>query len=317
MAEEAIRTLKDEGDTKRFFVNGFIKTVEARDLPREWCSMIVNCGKWKLLRLSLIEGKWHALFRLTGNDCFDYYDFFLVAKEDGEVAVEDYYTYTLCETFGDGIRRYFLLSRSLGLPVANESLDAGKKMQQHLEAGEFREAMAALENMPEPFKREKWVLQKKASIASHISPETYVEVVEEMRRQFPDCVGLEIDAVGRFAAEKQFDKAMDSVDRVDRLVGGDTYLDVMRGYLLVLEGKYQQARPYLTKSLLQEDDLPDTYRVLAGLAMQEGDFQEAVRCFTVIETKLKRKLPDFVDFPRYPAFARSSEYKAWRASHTR
>ena len=117
--------------------------------------------------------------------------------------------------------------------------------------------------------------------------------------------------IDAYYAHKLFDRVLASIDGLDRTVGGDPYLDAMRGNANLQKGDLAAAKRCARKVVEAEPDLP------AGVLLPPHDFLEGEGLcrdqaqLTAIRSKFPRWMPNLKGNPAYTEYAASPQYRDW------
>ena len=111
--------------------------------------------------------------------------------------------------------------------------------------------------------------------------------------------------------DKQYAKARAGIDRLDRSLGGDPYLDILRASSFMAEGDKKSAKEYFRKAIAAEEYLVIAYFNLIAISLAEKNFDETSRLLTVIREKFPKQLPDVMRNPIYIPYVNSPQGQAW------
>ncbi len=110
--------------------------------------------------------------------------------------------------------------------------------------------------------------------------------------------------------QKDYDKALEAILRLEGLLGGDPYLDFMRGVVVAAKGDTPQAKKLLIAAMAQEPTLYQPYDLLVRIATREQDFEYAV---SVLKEMKKHGLEmDIEGDAKLADLAKSKQYQEWK-----
>ena len=110
------------------------------------------------------------------------------------------------------------------------------------------------------------------------------------------------------------DGALAGVDQLDKSVGGDPYLDLMRANLLVEKKDYAKARQHLAKLETWNSQLVDTQWVYVAISLAEKNHDETARLLNKVADEFGIEIQDLTAIPEYAEFVKSPQYEAWMKS---
>jgi len=296
-------------------------------LAEEICKAVQRSGSYDLLKVRRVEGEPRALFRIVSDSGFNYHELLLATTADGEVAIIDLYVLSLGEWVSQTARRGFLpflaqletgsLDRmDQGENLFVDNLSSILSMQQRYRQGDFEGAIEVFDSMPEELKKHRNILMTRFAIALEIGGEAYDAAMLDLKNNFPGDPGLDLVLVDYYFNEGRFDRALEIVDRIDRWVGGDPYLDFMRASVLYADGKPAAARTAARRAIEREPGMEDPYWTLVSISLDEADFVETARLLGEIEGTLGIAIGDLSTIPEYSSFLESEAYGTWIATRT-
>jgi hypothetical protein len=304
---------------RREFTNGVARGFVLGD---EICKTVQESGSYVLLDVREVDGAPRALFRVVGDSGLNYHDLLLSESEDGTVAIVDMFIYSLGEWVSQTARRGFLpLAAQLGQdsltpmkPGENQYLDNIPnilKMQAHYQQGSFDDALAVFYSMPDELKKNRNILMIRFAIAVQVGGEEYNAAMLDLKNTFPDDPSLDLVLIDHYFNKKQYSEALKIVDRIDRSVGGDPYLDFMRANVLYADGRKSEARKAARRAIEHEPGLEDPYWTLVTISLDEKDFVETARLLGEIENRHGIVIGDLSLIPEYSEFLESAAYDSW------
>ena len=226
----------------RIGVEGALKLggVNIADVFTNIHAQIEHGASFRLLHLRRDAGEQRVLFRLVNpSGGIGYLDCFLVRHADGKVRIDDVYSFELGQMLSDVQGRPLLLAgenlgKAPGAAVAGPGNDgirlsnAWSEMRKRIKAGEYQEALDVYRSLPEHLQKEKLVLITRIQAARRLKGKPYDEAVIAYRKTFPNEPNLDLIMIYAYHEHKLFDKVLASIDGLDRTVGGDPFLDVLR-----------------------------------------------------------------------------------------
>ncbi len=313
---------------KAGFVRGMKKAGGDKSVSQKFGEQLVSSvregGSLKLLRLHSVNGETHALYRLvSGKQALNYIDLHLERSAPGPVRVSDLYLYLLGETFGDSLRRLYLLGAASAQATYLDRLmgkeqtlvkfaGAFKEVQQLQQEGKHAEVVAAVAKLPPEVRKEKYFLLIRVSEAQALGDEAqYRRAIEAYEAALPDDPSLDLISVDGEFLRKQYDRALNRIDRLDRRVH-DPYLEFLRGSILFAKGDERGAGQHYRAAVQAEPTLSQPYFGILTLALKQKDFKLTAETLTALQKNTPVVLKNLETVPAYAEFVRSKEYRSWK-----
>ncbi|MBI5544676.1 MAG: hypothetical protein HY901_12360 [Deltaproteobacteria bacterium] len=283
------------------------------------------------LRARMRDGHREAVLRVRQGQGVNYFGLILARDPSGRTRIVDWYNYFAGElghatmrsvieaTAGDIKQTPFerLLVRFAGRlrkPDATKESNAGDeiaKVRKLTLAKQYDEALKALKGLPEPIlnTRSGWMMR--LQIAQAMGDVEYQRALDEMSARFPGDPTLALVQVDRHFMKKDFKKALECIDAVDKAVGGDPYLAVLRVQALLELDRAPEAKVGLAEAAKEEPDLIDLQWAAITVSLRQRDHGETMRQLLEIERTFAMEMSDLLDIPDYADFVRSPEYRVW------
>lgn len=235
---------------------GFLAGVTGRGgLGGQLRSIVRSGGEFVFLRVHKQGDELRALFRVRSPSLgVNYHDYDLIVSESGDVKAEDVYIFATGERFSDTMRRIFLqftASRNSGLLARLRGKDKAlvknmekiQRMTRMAKSGDSRGSLAIYNELPAELKKEKFVMLVRVTASAKTANEqTYLNALAEYRKAFPNDPSLQLISIDFHILKKDFASALKTIDALDKQLGGDPFLDVMRGNVLRAAGNRTKAR---------------------------------------------------------------------------
>jgi hypothetical protein len=284
---------------------------------------VSNGGSYRLLRVHQEGDEKRVLFRLLHPEAgVNYHDLVLARDEDGQVRAIDLYTFLSGELGSRSIRRLLLpvaaqASRGLIDRLAGADQDlirhlpTYKRLIQAFKENNHAEVLAQYDRLPPSLQKDKNVLILRLQAAQNVGDDAHQAAYDALARHFPDDPCLDLNSIAPLLHRKRYRKALEAVERLDRAVEGDPYLDSFRSTIHLEAGRVDQARAAqrVVKSL---PDLQSSYWPLVAISLREKDHEETARLLSDIEKRFDVDLDNLEKEPDYRDFVKSAVYKKWR-----
>ncbi|HEV8069357.1 MAG TPA: hypothetical protein VGP76_16570 [Planctomycetaceae bacterium] len=282
---------------------------------------------YEFLRCREVAGSREVEFRfLLPKKGLNYHAFRLVMSDNGSVRACDWYVFLMGQWQSETLRQTFLpLANTWAKGGAHLIAPAEREFVTHMndvgaivecyQKKEFRQALEIYRGLPESVKKNKVVFTIRFSAAQALGGDEQRRAIEEYRQFYPTDAAIDLILLDDLLAKKSFDKALAGVDRIDKAVGGDPYLKVIRARILLKQGQPEAARKMAESAVAEAPTLKAAYYFLVDRSLKEKDFAKTAELLSALEAKCKVIFKDLATVPAYKEFAKSPEYNTWLKSH--
>lgn len=320
VADRAMAGIEAPPDVTAGFRAGL---TESLPLAQKILSDMGKGGRYVFLRFRMVDGQPRVFFRLTneGGD-LNYHQLVLSRGPDGKPVVADLYQATTGECLSDTVRRGYLciaananrglISRLVGKEsdyVAHFA-EIGQ-MTQHVQSGKGKEAIAVFDALPASLKTDKSVLLLRLNAAGLVDLPSYQAAALDLEKAFPSDPCIELCMLSSFISSKRFDRALQGLDRIEAMVGKDSYLDYQRAEVHFAAGNLPGCKTSAAASIAAEPALLGPHWILVLTSLQEKDFRETARLLTRLESDLGLYMGDLTSVDAYKEFVVSDAYRDW------
>jgi hypothetical protein len=280
-------------------------------------------SRFSMIRSRVRDKQKTALFRLGSSGAVNYWEFLLARDNLGKVRASDIYIFAAGETLSATFRRVYLqavteknrgfLARLAG--GDQDFLKSAAKLKDisdNIRVGKNAEALAIYNALPETVKKDKLFLLARIRATQNLDDKLYTEAIDHYREHYPKDAAVDILSIDGFTVNKQYDKALDAIDRLDKLVDGDGYLNVIRSALLILAEKPEEARKAGKLGIEAEPKMVDGYWALLTAELKLNDYPAALATLKKIDQNFALEFADLATVPEYAGFAKSPQHKEWQ-----
>ena len=321
LVRRGIEDLEAAEPIKQKFTEGI---EQGFDLASAICNDVNAGGSYTLLSLREIDGRPQALFRLISVDGVNYHD--LLLERGDRLQIVDVFVHSNGEWISQLVRRGFLpVAARFGGGTKDENQDADTlyldnvqtilTMIQHYREGRYEEALDVFHSLPAELKTNRNILMQRFAIAVKVGGKPYDAAMADLKTAFPDDPSLGLVLIDYHFNRGEYEKSLEIIDRLDRQLGGDPYLDFFRANVFYVAGRLDKAKKAARRAIKAEPTLEDPYWTLVTISLDEKQFTETARLLTEIETALGLLLGDLGGVPEYEEFVRSDVYAAWAIRH--
>lgn len=281
-------------------------------------------GELQFLRVRTVDKDVRAVFRNSMGEELNYVEMVLVKKPDGAVHITDFYMWAMGEYFSETIRVMYqnmlqkdnpaIFKKVFGNgPNPLESLPKMQEMTKHLNEGRAKEAMDIYNALPKEMKAWKPAKIGRIRAATGLTELHLMEALNDYERVYPKDPALNLLKIIGFRLQLKFDEALKGVDVLETAVGGDPYLDMLRGIIHIEAGRKEQGIVLAQKVAVANPDSMSATLGLLTCQMMAKDFANAVKTVTKFEAAFGWDDTPVQENPVFMEFLASPEYKAWMA----
>ncbi|WP_165233404.1 tetratricopeptide repeat protein [Aquisphaera insulae] len=270
------------------------------------------------------QGKPAFLLRMIAADGNASYLVFLVERRPGgAIKAVDYYSLATGELASQAAHRLYvstlaqvnrgLLDRVLGQDQAFlKHIDDLKRMAASNREGRGTDVLTIYEALPEELKNEKVFQVLRFSGAQKTGDNAkYLEAIRDFARRFPGDPACEFLLVDGYFLMKQPEKSLGCIDNLEKTLGEDAYLKVLRANLLTLLKRPDDALAEYRAAIAAEPDLRPAYDGLLAAALGRKKFAEVAKVLDGLESQLHQEINDLSGVDEFKEFLASPEGQAW------
>lgn len=218
----------------------------------------------RLLRVRQSGTEARAVFRFIIPPGLNYHEYIISAK-DGRLV--DAYVYLSGELLSETIRRPFLTLAAQvkgGVKGAEkEFLDnasAIPTMAAMLKEQKFQQVMDMYRKLPTSVQKDKLFMLLRLQAAMQLDEKEYARAIADYESLFPTDPALNLISLDGLLLKKKYDACIQMIDRLDRGVGGDPYLKILRAGVYFESNRQEQAAELVRKAFEEEPGLKDIVR---------------------------------------------------------
>jgi hypothetical protein len=316
-----------ESDRNGFFQGVKTSMQQDQGLVPQVVATVQGGGSYTFLRPRARGPHKTALFRLVSPDSngVNYHEFVLARREDGKVRAVDAYVFLSGELVSRTLRRMFLCLAARGAPDPGalgrlpgteqaflKDLPRFQRMTAEVRDGRPAEALATYRQLPPQLQKDKTILMLRLQAAQDAGDEPYARAIEDFRDAHPGDACIDMFSVDYYLLKRDYPRALACLDRLDRSVGGDPYVHVMRAGIHTDQGQYDLARHDARRAIAVDPDLQDAYWALLTVSLQDHHYADTVTLLDQLEGRFHIPFGDMTQLPVFSEFVRSPEYLAWK-----
>ena len=329
---EATRGIGETGpgaDLRRQFVNQFLQDLEeSGGLVAQVSQVVEQGGGYKFLRMydqAPLRGVVRLLPPAGG---VNYHTLYFAEDDEGQHRIVDIGVAVSGERLTQTLRRGFLalLAESEGdwspFLTETEQLYAEhvtdlRAMAVALSQEELGRVDGLYGELPSALQRDHGVLMLRLQSARVRGVSEFAAALAAMRGDSESSVAANLFAIDGWLQLNRPDAALESIELIETAVGGDPYLQVVRGDVQYRAGNLEAAELAARRAIEEDPDLQNAYWQLTTISLDQGDFETTADMLTRIAQRFDIEFQDLRDVPEYNEFVRSAEYRAWRRTRSR
>lgn len=330
LAEISMQGVPFSDKDKREFLSGMQSGLNGTNaIGQQIAGVVQQGGSFQLLRIVTENGQQKARFRLIQPNFggFNYMDFLLARRSDGAPRAVDLYIFTSGENLSDTMRRIILpIAQKQGLLARMRQEDVAYvehikeygEIGQAVSAGRHQDALNLYAQLPDSLKKEKSVQILRLSALSNGKEADYLKALDEFQQMFAGDPSADLMAIDYYLMRKEYDQSLNKLERLDKAVGGDPALGLLRASILSEAGRNPEAATLLQKTIPTLPDNASLHLLVLGLCLTIKQYDQVPATLDKLQAMGEPVLdPKDVPDPMFQAFAKSPQYRKWKQSQKR
>lgn len=260
------------------------------------CQGIGEDATYVLLRIKEVDGQPRPLFRLIADDAVNYHELELgTSRKDHVVRVVDIRVYASGDLLSESMTQMFdqvaVAMRAGGDPASIQRTT--QALKEARVRGDSEEVRRLLSTMPPELRNAKPMRLAELMVGPDLDEAVYAEIMERYRHDFPDDPSIDVVAVDYYYLKKDMAGVLGAIEKLDKLVGGDPYLDVLRAnaYLLDTEPAHlAEAERWARKATEAEPALENAWWSLAVALLRRGDHAAVLPVADTLRTRFEAQI---------------------------
>jgi tetratricopeptide (TPR) repeat protein len=322
MSDRALDSFSLEGEQRSGIRRRFLSAIHQQGgVPSQIMHSLGQEGTFELLRLHERSGQPYALFRLNSDVGLNYHDYRLAIR-DGAAIASDIYIFIAGEHVSETMRRTLVpvvaqINKSWLQKLAKsdrafiDEFEKFAEINQHLLRGDGPAAMRVYDSMSKELKELKPALIVRHQAASLIGEQELTAAYRAFKEAFPEDDALVLLSIDALLVAGKHDQALESIEYLDRSVGGDPYLNVVRSNVNLLKGDREAARDYIELAIEQDPDILASHWHLLSLMLKLNDHQRVYDALHEMEERFDVEWVDIREIEDYAEFVKSEQGKKW------
>lgn len=240
---------------------------------------LTDKGTYSLVKQYEKDGKQHILFRLYDNGSLNYHDMELIHMGN-EVKIADIFVYTTGQLLSETLHGVFaqmkgLMDKDSGVSPDEEWVRRMPEIRQLITQEKYQEALDLYNQMPVTVQNIRAMQIVHIEIASGLDIEEYDKALKQYQTLYPNEPNMHLLMIDGYIMHKEYDKALDAVNELDKQINKDPMLDYYRYLCYNLLDNQEQCIVSLEKLIKNMPDFEDGQLELIVTYIQEKQFDKA------------------------------------------
>ena len=302
----------DFSDAKQGFKSAFVPA------SLDWAQQIADAigldGSFVFLRSRTYRGYRTALFRLIHSESsgIDYHEMIL-DRVNGQVRIIDNFIYTEGETRTETIQRAFTLIVKLMKRDGITQTDQLNmlQLQNTYQLGDYHGVIRTYNQLPALMRNMKRIRIIYMTALLELDETQYLQAFEAFKRDFPNDNSIDLLSIDFFVIQENITNAIACVDRLDKSLGGDPYLDSTRTGIYMAGENQVKAKEAADRYIQNSPSDIEAAWNLADYAIYFEDHPLLLNALKTLASDHAVEFEDLSTIEGYEAFVRSPEYQQW------
>jgi tetratricopeptide (TPR) repeat protein len=231
-------------------------------------------GSYSLVKQYEKQGKQHLLFRLYSDEGLNYHDAELVNK-NGKTKITDIYIYATGEYFSETLNTLSLYMDDAKDEAASYKLQEVTRINKLLQEGQYQSAKDIIDGLPINMQALKVMQIYNIITCSHLGDSLHQDAISKFERDFPNDPALNLVLIDGYFLKKEYAKALETINKLDRQIDKDPFLDYQRGLIYNMMGKKGEAFEALQQLYRNMPEFSAGGVELSTYYMDKGDYEKA------------------------------------------
>ena len=323
-ADAMIERISRNVDAPDAFKKAFVRSAASSlKFGQQVLTAMEGGGTYSFLRLKTDGGATRALFRLLPAAGGLNYHELVIERRDGKLRIVDILIYITGDLLTDTVRRMYVKGAAEVNKGLLDKLGGSdqllvkyghllEKMGAQVREGKPKEALTSWGLMPEELQKEKLVMTLRVMAAGQIDDEeVYLRAIDAFQKAYPRDTAVDLIAFDGYFLRKKWEETFKTVDRLDQRLGGDPFLEVLRGNVWGAQEKWDNALECFLRGAKAEPSLVVAHWSVAGAALKVKNWKEVSRTLLILERDLKIEMTDLTEAEDYAEFIKTPEYREW------
>jgi len=313
---------KDLPDSKmkREFIAGASQGTD--NLAKSVARATGEMGSYELVNFVKRDGGLRAVFRLNSEAGLNYHELTFTPSDPHKII--DIYVYMTGNTIGETMKATFrTLAASQGFLGAisgkqkemEGDMRLFERMMGGMRSGDHEGILRAYNGMKGPLKQEKpsRMLAMTAAMGKG-DDNLYEQLLEDYIKAFPKDPSIALVSMDYYILQGKYDTALGMIDKLDKRVDGDPYLDILRVNVHLMDDDVEKAEAAVKRAV---KGMPNSSEALIGLFdvyNAKKKYPSAIKVLDHLAEKHEIIMPHGLlsADPSYAELVKTDEYKVYK-----
>lgn len=324
IVETAVEDIPLPEYDKRSLKLGLIQGAKS-EFVTAYTSLLDLCDLIQYVSYTELEGYYSILVRFSGEAGLNYIEFVLGKDEEGNISIIDYYPFMLGEYVTTTINRTVKITYSedsvfekLLSGLSNKekefttNLPKLTKIRNLTINGLYEEAKMEYDALPLSVQNNKLFILTILTAAQVLGDEIYLSLIDKFEEFYPNDPSIPLITLDSYLLRGNIEEAQRQIDNLDEAIGGDNFLNIMRGNIAMIGEDSASARSYFNLAIENDVYSEDAYWGLINLDVVNKDYGSTIKYLNrlVYLYGYYFTSDDFNSEP-FLEFKESEEFKEW------
>ncbi|MFV2061018.1 MAG: tetratricopeptide repeat protein [Gammaproteobacteria bacterium] len=293
-------------------------------IPDILTSKIGLRGHIKYLRLVKRNNGYRGLVRVKFNTGeLSYLEIQAQKDKSGDVKIIDYYDLMLGRSYTTIVSQMLIKPKQHTLTSDKILIYTGDQLSfqdsyaqtirlyQH---GEYDKSLKSLQKLPVKFISTRDILLLRVQIAKATSRNAYREALVLLENKFSNDPDLGLLLSDHYFFTKQYNRALQSIEKFSEYIGGDIALDSLRVKILINQNQFKAAIAIGADAIKEDNSYEDIYWLLLKAYLHTYQYHQVGDTLDVLLDKFNAKfeIENFYKDPFYREYGFSKQFKKWK-----
>jgi tetratricopeptide (TPR) repeat protein len=234
-------------------------------------------GTYELIKHYEKDKVHHLLFRLYDGGSINYHDYEL-KRTNGQPKVTDIYIYMTGENLSETLKNLFAQFKDEFKDSDIETANWARRMpdiRTLITKGRHQDALTIYNSIPQRVKTGRMFQIIHVEITSGLSGEEYSKAIAEYEALYPNEPNMQLLLIDGYILRKDYDKALNAVNELDKMIDKDPLLDFHRAMCYTLMKNDAKRVECLERLLKNMPDFEDGILELLVDYLETSQFEKA------------------------------------------
>ena len=304
------------------FIRGALGETANGGFERSLANELQGDSSYRVLRAHRVGNETAVWLRSWSETSgINYHDLVFARAKDGSLKVVDLLVLSSGERMSQTMRQLYIpAAASANRTLLQRLTGADSHMAKYAEEWQTfakltrtdpRAAIAAYQRLPQDLREMKGVAILLIKASRKVGESERMQAIAELRRIFPNDLAAEFLSIDWYKNQKNYDKALESIDIVEKTIGGDPFLDLLRADIYREKKDFDAAMGKVQNVIDAAPYFLLGYRTFIGIALECGEFDRVLEKLKLLDERFEIEWSDFGQDADYQEFVASPQYQEW------